>query len=631
MNRTVRVRNSALEGRNAIIFIPLALIYLLLGFNTGLSIYDEGLCVYGAVRVLDGDLPYRDFWTIYAPGQFYVLAGLFKLFGAYLIVERIWSAIVALSIVFLTYLLSKSFVHQTYALLAALMALIWLGSGRYFAIPMHPALLFSLLGTYFVIRYLFEARNMWLFLAGISVGITTVLRHDFGFYSFVSIVLIIIGLNVSGEVKASTTLDKSSRTFKSVVPFLAGLTVVLIPTSILLVSAVPVNDLRYDLISFPLTVFPKVRALPYPAPIPNPLFVLSGQISFVPYAKEIFYRAPFYASISIYAAALISLRSQIRRRGTAADRKKVWGVIIFLVTSIVLHHNARVRTDTLHLVPALVMASILFSMLLSEISRMRKYRGVCWFLAFLFCFFALSRPVWRTLQRATRIGSSTSSLSVRLDRFWGMRWDPEEIDYLKAIDFVRANVPKNQKLFVGNVRHDRIFVNDILFYFLSERHSATKYHELHPGLATTERIQQEIIGDLDSHNVGIIVLRYEDKIEPDDSGVSSGVTDLDLHIRENYNLIQRFGDYSIWKRKTVVTSNWLPLLKRTISRMKEDPAGSSVSLPPVKHIEGYQAIWRRQLLLLNLSNHPVWQLKVDMDLPINRKEVVGRASNLRIC
>ncbi len=42
--------------------------------------------IVGAFRILDGDVPYRDFWTIYAPGQFYVLAGLFLVFGKHLVV-----------------------------------------------------------------------------------------------------------------------------------------------------------------------------------------------------------------------------------------------------------------------------------------------------------------------------------------------------------------------------------------------------------------------------------------------------------------------------------------------------------------------------------------------------------------
>ena len=42
-----------------------------------------------AMRVAAGQIPHRDFYAIYGPGQFYVLAGLFKLFGQTILIERI--------------------------------------------------------------------------------------------------------------------------------------------------------------------------------------------------------------------------------------------------------------------------------------------------------------------------------------------------------------------------------------------------------------------------------------------------------------------------------------------------------------------------------------------------------------
>src|SRR5262245_36454100 len=53
-----------------------------------LSVYDEGAAVYVAERVASGEVPYRDFWTIYAPADFYLIAAVFKVFGPRLIAER---------------------------------------------------------------------------------------------------------------------------------------------------------------------------------------------------------------------------------------------------------------------------------------------------------------------------------------------------------------------------------------------------------------------------------------------------------------------------------------------------------------------------------------------------------------
>src|SRR4051812_49075339 len=52
------------------------------------AVFDEGLALYGGMRVGGGDVPYRDFWTTYAPGSYYLAAGAFDVFGASAAVVR---------------------------------------------------------------------------------------------------------------------------------------------------------------------------------------------------------------------------------------------------------------------------------------------------------------------------------------------------------------------------------------------------------------------------------------------------------------------------------------------------------------------------------------------------------------
>ena len=88
-----------------------------------------------------------------------------------------------------------------------------------------------------------------------------------------------------------------------------------------------------------------------------------------------------------------------------------------------------------------------------------------------------------------------------------------------------------------------------MFYFLAERHSATKYHELYRWLATTLHVQRVIVGAMKRFDVHYIVLssRFDSWTEPYQSALSSGIMYLDTFIRNNHQFVERFGEYSIWK------------------------------------------------------------------------------------
>ena len=71
---------------SALVFVVMGTLVLLLGAFWGLP-FGKSIC--GVLRVLEGQVPYRDFWIMYAPGQFYAIAGLFWIFGSECLVQGI--------------------------------------------------------------------------------------------------------------------------------------------------------------------------------------------------------------------------------------------------------------------------------------------------------------------------------------------------------------------------------------------------------------------------------------------------------------------------------------------------------------------------------------------------------------
>jgi hypothetical protein len=122
---------------------------------------------------------------------------------------------------------------------------------------------------------------------------------------------------------------------------------------------------------------------------------------------------------------------------------------------------------------------------------------------------------------------------------------PEE--QAEAIHYIQQHTAENEGIFVGSNRHDKIFVNDVLFYFASKRSSVTKWHQFDPGVQTTEEVQSEIVAELQTARPRYIVLnfRWDNMNEPNESARSSGVKTLDQYIDANYRIVVSFGTISV--------------------------------------------------------------------------------------
>jgi len=118
-----------------------------------------------------------------------------------------------------------------------------------------------------------------------------------------------------------------------------------------------------------------------------------------------------------------------------------------------------------------------------------------------------------------------------------------------ANNFIVENTNQKDRIFVGLKRHDKVFVNDVVSYFLTNRLPATKWHHFDPGLQTSEHIQHEVISDLEKIKPSYIWLEstWEAVMEPNESVNSSGVLILDKYIGEKYHKVKEFGLIEIWE------------------------------------------------------------------------------------
>src|SRR5919202_9225 len=103
-----------------------ALVYGVLFNRESVLSYSIGYNLYSAERILAGEVPYRDFHTLYPPETLYLNARLFQWFGVSLYTALFGVLIFkTLTIVFI-YLSGREVLSRGWALAAAMLGLVWL-------------------------------------------------------------------------------------------------------------------------------------------------------------------------------------------------------------------------------------------------------------------------------------------------------------------------------------------------------------------------------------------------------------------------------------------------------------------------------------------------------------------------
>jgi hypothetical protein len=149
--------------------------------------------------------------------------------------------------------------------------------------------------------------------------------------------------------------------------------------------------------------------------------------------------------------------------------------------------------------------------------------------------------------------------SIPLPRAEGFLTHDEDAErYAELAALVAQHVPEDGTIFVGERRHDAVIVNDPRLYFLLARRPATPYHELHPGVADTAAVQEEIVAALERQATPLVILRdtfpdphldaFRDGLRAALPGAGIGATRLDRYLARRYETIARLGRLEVRRR-----------------------------------------------------------------------------------
>lgn len=549
--------------------------------------YDEGIVLTGAMRVAAGQVPHRDFYSIYGPADLYLPAALFKMFGPSLLIVRLLDLFIEAITVVAMFIIASFYCRRFIAICTALVTFFWIyGLNAYISSTVFPVALLSMVSSILLIS-LFADRmtRTRLCIAGAIAGLAALYRYDTGVALLAIQVCTIV---IADYVRRTAGTRRVSSIASALWPYILGFAIPTMPAIVYFLSVSSIYPLVYDVATVTAN-YQRYRGIPFPRihfkklddlAVYGPIFtlVLSSFMLFISGSRN----EPDYSS------------GKLKSYGT----KQLCGLLVTLSLLVfVMYFKGYVRVGTLNMfisiLPSLLLTAVLFEHRdkFPRLARiMVSFLAGFFIFTGLFCaakatrfdllqgsipdriarvFFASGRPAPEPEPAWCKVSSplikgfcsleddGLTKPSPEAQLTWCKQSNPLTRGFcflvddgrMQTIEFIQTHTRPDQKLFVGLTKHDRTIGNDNLIYFATQRLPATKWSHFDPGLQNTYPIQSDMVSELKAACPPYIVLDSEfDSIhEPNDSSISSGVTLLDDFIHRDYKEVQRFGEMSIWQ------------------------------------------------------------------------------------
>lgn len=475
-------------------------------FRCGVDLGDEGNLAYGAVRVLEGQMPSRDFVSIQPPLAYYSVALVFKLFGTSLLSLHGFGFCLFILIPLLVYGLARQFSSPAFALGAAVPAVFFGISFTHFVpYAVWQAMVASLAAAYCCLRTRLRGRAFWPLAAGVLTVAAMLLRQDEGLYLLLA----------TGIYFASVRLvaDSAARRQGMVRPmqwWLAGFVPLMLAFGGVYFFRGGLAPLFRQTVVFPLATYTKTSSLPFPRL--NGLLA-AGSNAYI----LLYYLVPLVVALVIGAVVLRALR---HRFGIAESN------LTFLAALTGLFYLQVVtRSDLPHLLvtlpPFFVLASCSLGRLTSALATnigarraQRWVRGGAGGLAvgFFGFFLWLSRPL--VFQPPL-----PEALTLRVPR--GQVRVPAAENLQNLVETVRQLAPSDRAILCLPYQP--------MLYFLCQRRNPTRWNFLWPGDQTSDELQA-LVAQARKDPPAVVVLFEETKLQ----AYAAIVLD---YVHDNYRLV----------------------------------------------------------------------------------------------
>lgn len=528
----------------AALFVLLAFLFLPQSLYS-INIFDEGFIVSGAMLVNDGKLPYRDFLSVYGPGQYYVTAAIFSVLGEELRFARYLHVALLASLGLTTYVLAKQSSRGTAGPLLLLLGYIGIVM---FAKPSvgYPAItatLFLLLGAFGLIKWADTFRADGLVLASCMIGIAGLFRWDFGIFGLLALAFTLAIVMMQERGNTDRPIPFISWAIAALGPALLILAVIYIP--LLVIFSNPVRWYQ-EVVHFSLTEFSKWRNLEFVRPN---VWALLGSSSAINFERAALSLAYLVLPLALAIGGIITVAHvHFRHRAKPIENN------IFILTTYLtlicffLLNQMRVRPTLWQGFPAMAV-SLPLIVLLWDYYKDKIKRSKPMTMTLKITGFILGAMLFNLALHGLHVSTDEHLILLETPRSTDIRIKPETQPYIDLVKYVQNNTKPGEAIFSGVQDHSRLVVHDAMLYFLTDRPPADRFLELEPGISNTRLGQEELIKSIQQKNVRVIVLADILSDEPNLTSRSNGVKILDDFIRANYRFDRNFGNQMVFIKK----------------------------------------------------------------------------------
>jgi len=529
--------------RHALVFVA-AFAVLFFAMSREANMFDEGIIYGGALRLLDGQLVHRDFYSVYGPGSYAVLAGLFALLGPGFLLGRLWGLLVAAGIAALVHAIVAARTRPAVALGTAALATLWMMVSPTYLAPIYPCMALTLAAAAVLLRPDALRRSGTLLAAGALSGLTALFRYDAGFFLFACSCLAAVMTALRGVPgRAGRRMA-----IRAVLLMGVGAGGVFAPFGLWYLVHAPLAAFRHDIIDYTIDYYPRMRGLPFPGPAT--LLRQPDQIA-------------IYLPLLVVAAALPMIAQEWQHLRGSAERAPVTipaGLLLGLLAGV-LYYKGAIRVSVLHMMMSLIPATALAGIVLDRWTRgPAPLRLLARGAAAAMVLIALSglrdslhlfrvyplRASWLWPAEAAGIVPAPA----RCAGWNGMRFALVADKYARTAYYLARHSNPADRVLVGLARTDRIFANAMFLNYAANRLPGTHWSQFDPGLQNRRDIQQQMIGELARGDVKWVVRDASPPMdEPNGSALSSGINLIDDYVDAHYRPVGRADDVSIWLRK----------------------------------------------------------------------------------